>query len=73
MVNSAAIIYYLAPQPSAEKDAARELALRAARLNAGDAAVEALIGAAHLLAQDLEAAAIHCERALALDGGCVWG
>jgi AraC-like DNA-binding protein/tetratricopeptide (TPR) repeat protein len=66
--------HYLAPhQPGAEKQAARELALRAARLNAGDAAVEALLGAAHLLAHDFEAAAIHCERALAMDGGCVWG
>ena len=65
--------HHLAPQPGAEKQAARELALRAARLNAGDAVVEALLGAAHTLAQDLEAAAIHCERALALDGGCVWG
>jgi AraC-like DNA-binding protein len=66
--------HYLAPQrPGAEKQAARELALRAARLNGGDAVVEALLGAAHLLAHDLEAAAIHCERALALDGGCVWG
>jgi tetratricopeptide (TPR) repeat protein len=65
--------HYLAPQPRAEKQAARELALRAARLNAGDAVVEALLGAAHSLAHDLEAAAIHCERALALDGGCVWG
>lgn len=63
-------IHHLAPQPGAEKQAARELALRAARLNAGNAVVEALLGAA--LAHDLEAAAIHCERALALDGGCVW-
>lgn len=65
--------HYLAPQPGAEKQAARELALRAARLNSGDAVVEALLGAAHSLAHDLDAAAIHCERALALDGGCVWG
>jgi AraC-like DNA-binding protein len=65
--------HYLAPQSGGEKQAARELALRAARLNAGDAVVEALLGAAHSLAHDLEAAAIHCERALALDGGCVWG
>jgi adenylate cyclase len=65
--------HYLAPQAGAQKQVARELALRAARLNAGDAVVEALLGAAHLLAHDLEAAAIHCERALALDGGCVWG
>lgn len=64
---------HLAPQPGAEKQAARELALRAARLNPGDAVVEALLGAAHLLAHDLEVAAVHCERALALDGGCVWG
>jgi tetratricopeptide (TPR) repeat protein len=64
---------HLAPRPGAEKQAARELALRAARLNPGDAVVEALVGAAHLLAHDLEVAAVHCERALTLDGGCVWG
>jgi len=65
--------HHLGPQPAVEKRAGRELALRAARLNACDPVVEALLGAAQTLAQDLEAAAIHCERALALDGGCVWG
>jgi AraC-like DNA-binding protein/tetratricopeptide (TPR) repeat protein len=64
---------YSPSQLVAEKQAARELALRAARLNAGDAVVEALLGAAHALAHDLETAAAHYDRALALDGGCVWG
>jgi AraC-like DNA-binding protein/tetratricopeptide (TPR) repeat protein len=65
--------HHLGPQPDAEKQAGRELALRASRLNACDPKVEALVAAAHTLAQDFEAASIHCDRALALDGGCVWG
>jgi TolB-like protein len=64
--------HFLTPQPAAEKEAGRELALRAAQLNACDPVVEALLGAAHTLAHDLVAARVHCDRALALDGGCVW-
>lgn len=64
--------HFFTPRPEAERQSAQELALRAGRLNAGDPVVEALLGAAHTLAHDLEAASIHCERALALDGGCVW-
>jgi adenylate cyclase len=59
-------------QPAVEKQVGRELALRAARLNACDPNVEALLGAAYTLAHDLAAAAHHCQRALALDGACVW-
>ncbi|WGD53408.1 helix-turn-helix domain-containing protein [Bradyrhizobium sp. CB1650] len=65
--------HHLGPQPDAEKQAGRELALRASRLNACDPKVEALLAAAHTLAQDFEAASTHCDRALALDGACVWG
>jgi adenylate cyclase len=64
--------HFFTPRPDAEREAAKKLALRAGRLNAGDPVVEALLGAAHTLAHDLEAATVHCERALALDGGCVW-
>lgn len=64
--------HFFTTHPAAEKQSACELALRAAALNAGDAKVEALLGAAHTLTHDLTAAAAHFDRALALDGGCVW-
>jgi tetratricopeptide (TPR) repeat protein len=60
------------PHPEAERAKARELAAKAARLNAGDPVVEALVGAALTLAHDLDRAAQHFERALQLDGACVW-
>ena len=34
--------------------------------------MEALLGASHTLTHDLAPAAVHFDRALALDGGCVW-
>jgi AraC-like DNA-binding protein len=64
--------HFFTPRPDAERRSARQLALGAARLNACDPVVEALLGAAHTLTHDLQAATVHCERALALDGGCVW-
>lgn len=65
-------VHFFTAQPSAEWEAARSLAQRAALLNASDPVVESLLGAAHTLSHDLTAAAVHCDRALALDGGCVW-
>jgi TolB-like protein len=62
--------HHFASQPAAEKEAGRDLALRAARLSAGDPYTEALLGATHTLAHDFEAAGVHIDRALALDGGC---
>ena len=56
----------------AEKHAARELAGRAARLDTGDPVALALAASAYTLAHDLPAAEFHFERALALDGACVW-
>ena len=56
----------------AEKQAARELAGRAAQLDTGDPVATALLASAYTLAHDLPAAAVHFQRALALDGGCVW-
>jgi tetratricopeptide (TPR) repeat protein len=41
-------------------------------LNTGDALVETMLAAGYTLAHDLEAAAIHAKRALALDGGSAW-
>jgi len=64
--------HFFTARPAIEQQKASELALRATELNAGDAKVEALLGAAHTLAHDLAPAAIHLDRALALDGGCVW-
>jgi AraC-like DNA-binding protein/tetratricopeptide (TPR) repeat protein len=64
--------HHFTERPAVEKQAARDLAARAARLNAGDPVVEALAGAAYTLAHDLTPAALHFERALALDGACVW-
>ena len=60
------------PRPDKEKAAARELAKRAAQLNAGDPLTETLLAAGYCLAHDLATAAIHADRALALDGGSAW-
>jgi adenylate cyclase len=59
-------------RPGAEQDAARTLAARAAALRARDATAEALLASAYTLAHDLDRAAAHVDRALALDGGCAW-
>ncbi len=55
-----------------EKQAARELAARAARLNAGDPLTETMLASGYTVAHDLAAAELHVERALALDGGSPW-
>src|SRR5262245_2247761 len=64
--------HHFAARPEAEKAAARELAQRAARLNTGDPLAETILAAGYALAHDLEAAAVHAERALALDAGSAW-
>jgi tetratricopeptide (TPR) repeat protein len=64
--------HHLAAYPEAEKTAARELAAKAARLNAGDAQAESMLSAGYALAHALAAAAVHAKRALALDGGSAW-
>ena len=56
----------------AEKQAARDLAGRAAQLNTGDPVATALLASAYTLAHDIPAAKAHFQRALELDGGCVW-
>jgi adenylate cyclase len=55
-----------------ERAAASELADRAAKLNAGDALAETMLAAGYTLAHDLASAAVHADRALALDGGSAW-
>src|SRR5262249_62047124 len=66
-----------------EKEAARTLAVRAARLNSGDPLAETMLASGYTLAHDLAAAELHVERALTLDrseerrvgeeGRGVWG
>src|SRR5262249_4581182 len=55
-----------------EKEAARTLAVRAARLNSGDPLAETMLASGYTLAHDLAAAELHAERALTLDGGSAW-
>jgi adenylate cyclase len=64
--------HHFTAHPEVEKAVARELAGRAARLNACDALAETMLAAGYTLAHDLEAAAVHAERALVLDGGSAW-
>lgn len=64
--------HHFAARPEVEKAAARELAQRAARLNAGDPLAEVMLAAGYTLAHDLGAARVHAARALALDGGSAW-
>jgi adenylate cyclase len=64
--------HYLTIRPSMEKQAARELADRGARLNAGDPVAAALLASAYTLVHDLPAAALQLQRALTLDGACAW-
>ena len=62
----------LCERPDREKTAARALATRAAGLNNGDALTETFLAAGYTLAHDLATAAVHADRALALDGGSAW-
>jgi adenylate cyclase len=64
--------HHFTTQSIAERQAAHELAGRAAQLNAGDPVATALLASAYTLAHDLPAAEFHFGRALALDGACVW-
>jgi hypothetical protein len=60
--------HHFTARPEAERAAASELAARAAKLNAGDALAETMLAAGYTLAHDLTSAAVHADRALALDG-----
>ena len=64
--------HHFTVRPEAEKATALELAGRAGGLNVCDAFAETMLAAGYTLAHDLEAAAIHGERALTLDGGSAW-
>jgi AraC-like DNA-binding protein/tetratricopeptide (TPR) repeat protein len=64
--------HHFSAQRRAEKAAARALAERAARLNAGDALAETMLAAGYTLAHDLAAGAVHAQRALMFDGGSAW-
>jgi AraC-like DNA-binding protein/tetratricopeptide (TPR) repeat protein len=64
--------HHFTVKPETERAVARKLAGQAARLCAADALAETMLAAGYTLAHDLGAAAIHAERALALDGGSAW-
>jgi len=64
--------HHFTARPELEKAAASELATRAAKLNSGDVLAETMLAAGFTLAHDLASAAIHADRALALDGGSAW-
>jgi adenylate cyclase len=64
--------HHFTARPEAEKALARDLATRAARLNAGDALAETMLAAGYTLSHDLGAAEVHVQRALALDGSSAW-
>jgi AraC-like DNA-binding protein/Flp pilus assembly protein TadD len=56
----------------ADREAARARALQTAELRARDPNAEALLAATFIYLRELDAANVHVERALALDGGCAW-
>jgi len=62
----------MCPLPEEERATAHALAGRAAQLNSGDPLAETMLAAGYTLAHDLGTAAIHADRALALDGGSAW-
>jgi len=64
--------HHFTPRPDDDRKAARALAMRAAQINAADPWAETFLAAGYTLAHDLGAAALHAERALALDGGSAW-
>jgi tetratricopeptide (TPR) repeat protein len=64
--------HHFTARPEVEKAAAHELASRAANLNAADALAETMLAAGYTLSHDLTSAAVHADRALALDGGSAW-
>jgi AraC-like DNA-binding protein/tetratricopeptide (TPR) repeat protein len=63
---------HFAERPDKEKAAAHDLAARAVALNRGDVLTETALATGYTLSHDLAAAAMHADRALALDGGSAW-
>jgi len=64
--------HHFTARPEVERALARDLAARAAHLNAGDALAETMLAAGYTLSHNLGAAAVHAQRALALDGSSAW-
>jgi AraC-like DNA-binding protein/tetratricopeptide (TPR) repeat protein len=64
--------HHFSERGSTERAMAHDLAARAAALNGGDALAETMLAGGYTLAHDLEAAGVHAERALAIDGGSAW-
>lgn len=60
-------------RPQNEKKVALDLASRAAHLNAGrDPLIDTMLASGYCLANDLAAAALHVDRALAVHSGSAW-
>jgi adenylate cyclase len=64
--------HHFTARPEVERAAASELAARASKLSGGDALAETMLAAGYTLAHDLSSAAVHSDRALALDGQSAW-
>jgi TolB-like protein len=64
--------HHFTAQSDKELETTRTLATRASGLVSCDPLAEAMLAAAQTMAHDLDAAAIHVGRALALDGGSAW-
>jgi tetratricopeptide (TPR) repeat protein len=65
-------VYNWTDAPEEARTEALRLAQRAAAMSHDDPMVLAILGAAHTVARDLETAAAHLERALALDPNSAW-
>jgi len=64
--------HHFAADPDREREAARALATRGSQLNNGESEAAAALVTAYTLIHDLDAAAAHAERALAISGGSSW-
>ena len=62
----------MTPRCAEERAVARTCAERAAQLRARDPSADAFLAGTYMLLHDLDAAEVHLDRALALDGGCAW-
>jgi tetratricopeptide (TPR) repeat protein len=62
----------MTPRCAEERVVARTWAERTAQLRARDPGADAFLAGTYMLLHDLDAAEVHIDRALALDGGCAW-
>jgi tetratricopeptide (TPR) repeat protein len=64
--------HHLSEHPAAEKLSALQLVARGAALTNDDATIQSLFAGASALAAEFDQAALHVDRALALDGASAW-